>query len=63
LSVSDFIVQHSDQAAKNIIQEELEWKLSEADSIAFVKALLHPPGPNARLKAAAARYKKALSTQ
>jgi uncharacterized protein (DUF1778 family) len=61
-SVSDFMVQQSDQAAKEIIQEETVWKLSERDSKAFVEALLNPPGPNAYLKAAAARHKKALSS-
>jgi uncharacterized protein (DUF1778 family) len=61
-SVSDFMVQQSDQAAKEIIQEETVWKLSERDSKAFVKALLHPRGPNAKLKAAFAKHKDALSS-
>lgn len=62
LSVSDFMVQHSDQAAKQIIQEEREWTLSEEDTKVFVAALLNPPKPTAYMKAAAARYKKALSS-
>jgi uncharacterized protein (DUF1778 family) len=58
LSVSDFIVQHADQATKDIIQEETVWKLSESDHKAFMKSILNTPGPNAYLKAAAAKYKK-----
>ncbi len=61
LSVSDFVVQHPDEAAEDIVQEEREWKLSEEDTKAFVAALLNPPEPTASMKAAAARYKKALS--
>jgi uncharacterized protein (DUF1778 family) len=60
-SVSDFMVQQSDQAAKDIIQEEAVWKLSERDQRAFIKSILNPSGPNAALKAAAARYKKDLA--
>ena len=60
MSVSDFMVQHAESAAKQVMEEERAWKLSERDQRAFVKALLNPPGPNAKLKAAAARYKKAL---
>ncbi len=60
-SMSDFMVQHSDQAAKEILQQEREWKLSEADTRVFVAALLNPPEPTASMKAAAARYKRELS--
>jgi len=60
LSVSDFIVQHADQAAKDIIQEETMWKLSERDYKAFMESILHPPEPNSYLKAAMAKYRKDL---
>jgi uncharacterized protein (DUF1778 family) len=60
-SLSDFMVQHADHAAKQIIEEERVWKLTEADSKAFVAALLKPPVPNPRLKAAMARFKKSLA--
>lgn len=33
------------------------WELSEADSAAFIDALLNPPEPNDALRAAAGRYK------
>jgi len=60
-SVSDFMVQQSDQAAKEIIQEETAWKLSERDQRAFIKTILNPPEPNAALRSAAALYKKELA--
>jgi len=49
-SVSDFMVQHADQAAMEVIEQERVWKVSERDSIAFVEALMNPPEPNERLR-------------
>ncbi len=58
LSLSDFIVQHADEAAIRTIQQHASWTLEGRDRDAFVQALLHPPEPGARLKAAVRRYRK-----
>lgn len=57
-STSDFIVSSADEAAKRAIQEHQTWTLSAQDSAEFVKALLSPPAPNERMKAAAQRYRE-----
>ena len=57
LSLSDFIVQHADEAAIRTIQQHTSWTLGEKDRDQFVHALLNPPAPSARMKAAAKRYK------
>lgn len=56
LSVSDFVVQISDEAAVKTIVEHETWELSQRDQRAFVKALLSPPPPNARLRREMKRY-------
>ena len=58
LSVSDFIVQHADEAAIRTIQVHTTWDLSERDRDFFFHALLDPPKPGGRLKAAAKRFKQ-----
>jgi uncharacterized protein (DUF1778 family) len=58
LSLSDFIVQHADEAAIKTIQSYTSWTLEGVDRGVFVQALLNPPRPSARLMAAAKRYKK-----
>jgi uncharacterized protein (DUF1778 family) len=55
-SVSDFIVQSADAAAVTTIREHETWTLTHADRDLFVNALLNPPEPNKRMRAAAARY-------
>jgi uncharacterized protein (DUF1778 family) len=57
LSISDFIVQHADEAAIKAIQSHTSWTLNDRDRDVFVQALLNPPEPSARMKAAAKRYK------
>ena len=57
-SVSDFIVQNADEAARRTIQEHEVWVLDGRDRDAFVQALLHPPQPGRRLRAAADRYQR-----
>lgn len=63
LSRSDFIVQTADEAAIRIIQEHETWTLSVPDRERFLEALLHPPAPNSRLRAAARRHKKTLASR
>jgi uncharacterized protein (DUF1778 family) len=58
LSLSDFIVQHADEAAARTIQLHTSWTLEERDRDVFVQALLNPPKPNARMKAAVKRYRQ-----
>ena len=58
LSLSDFIVQHADEAAIRTIQSHTSWTLRDRDRDALVQALLNPPEPSARMKAAVMRYKE-----
>jgi uncharacterized protein (DUF1778 family) len=58
LSLSDFIVQHADEAAARTIQLHTSWTLEERDRDVFVQALLNPSKPNARMKAAVKRYRQ-----
>lgn len=58
MSVSDFLVKTVDEAAIQAIEEERTWKLTEEDHKVFFEAMMNPPGPNAKLRAAAARFKK-----
>jgi len=57
-SVSDFMVQNADEADVRTIREHEVWTLQGRDREIFVETLLNPPAPNARMKAAVARYKK-----
>lgn len=60
-TVSDFVVQHAQEAARSVIEKYNFIALSARDSKSFVEALLNPPAPNERLKRAAARHKKLIS--
>ena len=61
-SLSDFMVLSADDAAARAIQEHEVWILAGRDRELFVRALLNPPAPSARMKAAAQRYKRRLGT-
>ena len=58
LSLSDFIVQNADEAAIRTIQQHTSWILEDRDRDFFVQALLNPPEPSARMKAAVKRYRE-----
>jgi uncharacterized protein (DUF1778 family) len=58
LSLSDFIVQYADEAAIRTIQSHTNWILEDRDRDVFVQALLNPPQPSARMKAAVKRYRQ-----
>jgi uncharacterized protein (DUF1778 family) len=58
LSLSDFMVQHADEAAIRTIQSHTSWTLQDRDRDFFVQALLNPPEPSSRMKAAVKRYKQ-----
>jgi uncharacterized protein (DUF1778 family) len=57
-TLSEFVVASAQEAASRVIQEHEAIRLSRAEQIAFVSALLNPPPPNARLRKAAAAYRK-----
>lgn len=51
--LTDFVRQHSIDAAKAIIHDNEQLSLSERDSLRVLALLENPPVPNARLLAAA----------
>ena len=59
-SISDFMVSSADHAAVQTIQQHEAWTLAGRDREVFVEALLRPPAPSGRMKAAARRYRKRL---
>ncbi|HXN64185.1 MAG TPA: DUF1778 domain-containing protein [Candidatus Acidoferrales bacterium] len=56
-SASAFLVSSADQAAADTIQQHETWSLAGRDRDVFLEALLSPPLPSARMKAAVRRYK------
>ena len=60
VSLSDFMVQNADEAAIRTIQQHESWSLESRDRDLFLKAILHPAEPSARLKASAKRYRERL---
>ena len=44
--------------AKRAIQEHETWTITGKDAEVFVNALLNPPAPNERMKAAVQRYRE-----
>ncbi|MGA3295582.1 MAG: DUF1778 domain-containing protein [Candidatus Acidiferrales bacterium] len=56
-SISDFMVSSADEAAVRAIEQHEVWTLSRRDRDVFVQALLRPPAPSRRMKAAVRRYK------
>jgi len=57
-SLSEFVVQSAQEAARRTIEEYRIMALSQRDRDAFVKALLKPPAPSSALKKAAERYRR-----
>jgi uncharacterized protein (DUF1778 family) len=58
-SLTDFVVSSAQEIAARTIREHEVMTLSARDSKALVDALLNPPAPGPRLRAAARRYKGA----
>ena len=58
-TLSDFILTSAKNHADQIVNRHQQILASEQDREVFFHALLHPRKPNARLKKAADRYKKA----
>lgn len=59
-TLTDFIVSSLQEAAKQTIQQHEMMTLSKRDQEAFVEALLNPPAPSNKLRAAAQHYKKTM---
>jgi uncharacterized protein (DUF1778 family) len=59
-TLSEFVVASAQEAAAKVIQDHERISLTRAEQTAFVKSLLEPPAPGARLRKAAAAYKKHL---
>lgn len=51
--LTDFVLQHALRAAKNVIEEAEQVRLSERDSLRLLKLLENPPKPNLKLATAA----------
>lgn len=62
-TLTDFVVASAQQIADTTIREHLVLTLSENDGRAFVDALMNPPAPNGKLRAAADRYKQELAKE
>ena len=56
-TLTDFIINAVQEKANAIIQEHDAILASERDREIFFDALMNPPGPNQKLRAAAERYK------
>jgi uncharacterized protein (DUF1778 family) len=56
-SVTDFLVQSAQQAAKETIRDFETLRLQDEGREVFVNSILNPPKPNKALRKAAARYK------
>ena len=59
-SLTDFVLSSAQAAAEETIRAN-QIVLTARDSTAFVEALLNPPAPNERLRAAARHYHEFLS--
>lgn len=57
-SLTDFVISSVAEAAKQTVQEQEIMTLSAQDRAVFVQALLNPPEPSQKLRAAAQRYKQ-----
>ena len=58
ITLTDFVINSAQEAATRAVQEQNMMKLSARDRAVLVNALLHPPEPSPRLRAAYAHYKK-----
>jgi len=56
--LSEFVVASAQAAASRLIEAHETVRLSRSEQAAFVNAVLKPPAPNARLRKAAAAYRK-----
>jgi uncharacterized protein (DUF1778 family) len=57
-TVTDFVVSTLQEAAKRVIEEQTVWKLNQEQQKVFTQALMNPPAPNSKLRAAYKRYRQ-----
>jgi uncharacterized protein (DUF1778 family) len=57
-SISEFMISSAENAAAQTIEQHEFWYLTDRDRELFVRAILRPRTPTARMRAAAQRYKK-----
>jgi uncharacterized protein (DUF1778 family) len=57
-SLSEFVISSAQQKANEIVDKHRSILESRRDRSVFFKAILNPPEPNEKLKAAAARFKE-----
>ena len=60
-TLSDFVVHAASEAALRIVEEHKVITLTAREQASFVEALLNPPKPGPRLRAAARRYRKVMA--
>ncbi len=58
VTLSDFLINSAHDAAVRTVDQHKLIRLNREASIQFANALLHPPRSNARLRAAARRYRQ-----
>ncbi len=63
VTLSDFLINSAHDAAVQTVEQHKIIRLSREASIQFANALVHPPKPNARLKAAARRHRQVIDRQ
>ncbi len=62
-SLTEFMLSSAEEAAARTVREHDVLTLSGEDRDIFLRALLSPPAPPARLRQAAARYKRLMGRQ
>ena len=61
--VPEFVLRSAEAAANEVIREHQVITFTIEDSQAFVNALLNPPEPNDKLRAAFENYKRDVSSR
>lgn len=56
-TITDFVLHAAVRAAERVIESRERFSLTALDWEVFQEALLHPPAPNANLKAAVRRHR------
>ena len=62
-SLSEFVLKSAQAAADRIFEKQHQLLASERDRQKFIKALMHPPKPNATLRKAARAYNLAIGNK
>lgn len=63
VTLSDFLINAAHDVAVETVEKHRVIRLSREASIQVANALLHPPAPSARLRAAARRYNQTVEQQ